>query len=195
MMNEPTSKHFLIREEPVQRLERIVFAVTEAARRCEAPAHRIRDALPLALAAECVECGVPVTGEELLALSRLPQATEADRLKRLRAGLCARAECECDRYRLFFQSHPDLDWPKLFSAGEEEKVETPGPDETEIAVAESARRAARRRAAVRIAVLIGAAVLLFVLRQYYLGGRIPLIREPEKFHVDPAPPGGESRGM
>ena len=92
------------------------------------PAHRIRDALPLALAAECVECGVRVTGEELLILSRLPQVTESDRLKRLRAGHCAHGGCECDQYRLLFQNHPDLDWTKLFSAREEEKAEPSAPD-------------------------------------------------------------------
>src|SRR5215813_4469651 len=104
-MTDQTTKHFLVREEPVQRLERIVFALTEAARRWETPAQRICDALPLSLAAECVECGLWVTGEELLVLSRLPQTTEGDRLKRLRAGHCARAECEGDRYRLFFLNH------------------------------------------------------------------------------------------
>jgi hypothetical protein len=192
-MSDPATEHFLVREESVQRLERIVFALTEAARRCEAPAQRIRDALPLSLAAECVDCGIRLTGEELLLLSRLPRATEVDRLKRLRAGHCARAGCECDQYRLFFQNHPDLDWTKLFSAGEEVKAELSGSGEAEPGAADGDRRAVRRRKAIRIVLLIGAGVLLFVLRQLYLGGRIPLIREPEKFRVDPAPPGADAQ--
>ena len=33
-------------------------------------------------------------------------------------------------------------------------------------------------------VAMAALLLLLVIRQYYVGGRIPLLREPEKFHVD-----------
>jgi hypothetical protein len=192
-MNETTTEHFLVREEPVPRLERIVFALSEAAARCGECSDKIRSALPLALAADCVGCGMRVTGEELLILSRLPQQHESSRIKRLRTGHCARAGCECDQYLLLLQNHPDIDWAKLFSAGDEKKEEPSVSAEAELAVAGAAWCSARRRKAVRIGLLIVATILLFVLRQYYLGGRIPLIREPEKFHVDPAPPGGEFR--
>ena len=29
--------------------------------------------------------------------------------------------------------------------------------------------------------------LLLIIRQWYLGGRIPILREPEKFRVTPSP--------
>jgi hypothetical protein len=43
-------------------------------------------------------------------------------------------------------------------------------------------------------ILLAAVVMLLLLRQCYFGGRIPFLREPETFRVDPAPGGKEPRG-
>ena len=60
------------------------------------------------------------------------------------------------------------------------------------AASAAGRRAARLGVARRVGLALVIVVLLLLFRQWYFGGRIPLIREPEKFRVDPAPPGWET---
>src|SRR5689334_9877433 len=108
--------NFLVREEPIEKLERIVFALSEACKQYGAAQEKKRTALAAALSAECVACGVRVTGDELLALSQLPSALETSgRIKWLRLGCCARGGCDSRSYSLAFQNHPDLDWKELLS--------------------------------------------------------------------------------
>ena len=190
-MNATAPDNYLVREESIQRMERIVFALSQAAKRCDESSDKITAALRVALSARCERCGTHVTGEELLVFSGLPAAQESARVKRLRSGHCARAECAGDEHRLIFQNHPDLDWAKLFASGKEPEQ----PEQTEPVAAEATevpKRASRWRTPIRVGILIGMAVLLFVLRQLYYGGRIPLLREPEQFRVDPAPHGTEA---
>jgi hypothetical protein len=47
----------------------------------------------------------------------------------------------------------------------------------------------RRRLLGRLFVALAVASLLLLIRQWYRGGTIPLIREPENFQVDHLPPG------
>ncbi len=191
-MSATAPDNYLVREEPIPRLEPIVFALSQAAKGCGESSEKVSAALRVALSAQCDRCGTRVTGEELLLLSGLPAAQESGRIKLLRSGRCARRECPCDRYRLVFQNHPDLDWAKLFASGEKEP---PEPGETAAAAPADApqtpKRTSRWHTAVRVGILIVAVLLLFILRQLYYGGRIPLIREPEKFRVDPAPSGSK----
>ena len=185
-MNAVARDKYLIREEPIPRLERIVFALSQAAKRCGDSSPKISAALRVALSARCERCGEHITGDELLVLSGLPAAQEDARIKRLRAGRCARRNCRGDLYQLIFQNHPDLDWPKLFAGGDETApLENPEVQSAEPADIPNCH--SRWRAPVRVGIVIAAALLLFVLRQLHYGGRIPLIREPEKFRVDPAP--------
>ena len=191
-MNTPTQDDYLVREEPVRRLERVVFALSQAARRIEPQPDRIRNALRSALSARCARCGMRVTGEELLVLSQLPGDDETKRIQRLRSGCCAREGCQFESYELHFQNHPDLDWPKLLAAREPEALAAsdaaePAPEAEAAAAAVPDRTTRHRRMAIRVGALIGAVLLLFVFRQLYYGGRIPLLREPEKFRVTPAP--------
>ncbi len=197
-MNAATQDDYLVREEPVRRLERIVFALSQAARQIEPQPDKVRNALRSALSARCARCGLRVAGDELLVLSQLPGDQETIRIQRLRSGCCAREGCNFESYELHFQNHPDLDWPKLLSAREPAApAATAGAEPAPEAEAAAPAAAApdpgtrHRHLAIRVGVLIGAALLLFVFRQLYYGGRIPLIREPEKFRVAPAP-GGET---
>jgi hypothetical protein len=183
---------YLVREEPVRRLERIVFALWRAAGHLGPDPDRIRGALRVALSAKCVRCGMRVSGEELIVLSQFPEDKESRRIQRLRSGCCAREECNFENYELHFQKHPGLDWPALLSAREPEARSTPAEEgsageETPAAEEAPVTPARSRRTMIRVGLLLAVVVLLFVFRQLYYGGRIPLIREPEKFRVDPAP--------
>jgi hypothetical protein len=180
---------YLVRDESIRRLERVVYALAEAAKHCGEPRDKMRAALEAALFAECDRCGARVSGRELLLFSDWPTASESVRIRRLRTNRCVRPECTSQDYQLIFRNHPDVDWPRLFSSGQEpEPVAVADDDEPEVD-RKAAYIAWRHRMFLRIGVLAGALLLLFIARQYYYGGRIPLIREPESFRVDFAPEG------
>ena len=61
-MSSTTQETFLVREEPIERLERVVFALAEACREYGGAQEKTRAALSAALTAECVVCGLRVTG-------------------------------------------------------------------------------------------------------------------------------------
>jgi hypothetical protein len=187
-MEATTPDDFLVREEPVRRLEKIVFALRQATGQCGLPPDKAREALRLTLTAECVDCGMRVTGDELLALSQWPTGRESIRIERLRAGYCARETCEFDRYRLRLRKHPELSWTKLLATSQTEEPRAAVEVEP-AARSEKSKPPFLQRAAVRVGIVIAIMLLLFALRQLYFGGRIPLIREPEKFKVAPAPTG------
>src|SRR5262245_20015129 len=127
-----TQDNFLVREEPIERLERIVYALSEACREFGSAQDKTRAALSKALSAECTVCGTRITGDELLALSQLPSALETSgRIKWLRLGSCPRNGCDSRAYLLMFQNHPGLDWRELFSKTENASQESADASEPE----------------------------------------------------------------
>ena len=141
--------------------------------------------------AECVLCGIRVSGEELFALAQPPSALYGTvKLGRLRLGDCARHGCDSFYYRLIFQNYPRLNWPRLLAEAEAFQPEQPSPRQR--------RRFAFRLPALpdfgeysgfarRGLVVLAAILFLLVARQWYRGGSLPLVRQPENFHVDPGP--------
>jgi hypothetical protein len=90
-------------------------------------------------------------------------------------------------YQLHFGRVPDLDWEVIqeqMAAAENHRLAL-------VAAEAAAKRAAQRkfnwRFIARVAIALGVLLLLLMIRQWYLGGRIPILREPEKFRVAPAP--------
>ena len=175
-----------VREEQLLQLARFCQNLVEALRRAGIGPDKSLELLRACLIGECVKCGHRVSGEDLFALAQAADAGDLSAaVRRLRLGDCARPGCESYVYRLSFQRHPDADWFALLSQVEHIKEEQ--------AVTSAARkRAARLRAVRRVGFALVIVVLLLMLRQWYIGGRIPFIREPEKFRVDPAPPGLET---
>jgi hypothetical protein len=185
-----------IGDQPIQRLERIVSAICQAARLQGKEKEKVRNALRAALAGECPCCGIRVTGEELLELLEVPPLKETNvRIARLRKGRCANQHCEFTSYRLILGNHPDLDWAKLLAPGEARPAGDGPIPEVDTAVTSVISVPLHRRTAFRVGVAITAGILLILLRQWYLGGGIPLIMEPEKFRVDPLPAGAETNEL
>lgn len=175
---------FLIREEPIRRLPRLVFAVSEACRR-HGDAQPNIAALPDAIGAKCVLCGFALSGEELLALAGISNANEESAmLKRLRAGQCARVGCDASHYRLFFYAIPQINWPMLLSDSR------PREDLRPESVPGQNRTAGRRIVLLKFAQIGGVIAVGFAAWlwwQWHSGGRIPFGRQPEHFHVTPGP--------
>jgi len=102
------ANYLLVREEPIPRLERTIFALSEAARRTDQEPGKILSALRIA--AECVSCHARVSLEELVVLSQMPEPGESIRIRRLRLGYCVQEGCQCPDYRLFIGADPDANW-------------------------------------------------------------------------------------
>ena len=140
---------------------------------------KLRPAVEDALSGECVQCSIRVSGIDLL---KLPVVEEVDpKLERIRSGYCARNGCDSNFYRVICSSHPGVDWNKLLNR--EREITQAKVEEQKVEV-DLARTARRHRNILRTATIIGALLLVIVLRQIYVGGRIPYIREPEQFKVD-----------
>lgn len=185
-MNNPAPKVFFTSGESIPRLERVVWAVTEAAKRCGGLAPKV---LPSALLAGCVHCGARISGEELVRLAGFSGPQESPRLRRLRTGRCVSPGCPSHEYKLIFRNHPDIDWVKLLSTALAERTEDDSDDEPPDAIVHDPERFRRWKRRIRVTLLTMVVLFLLLARQVYNGGRIPLVREPQKFRVDPAPHG------
>ncbi len=182
----------IVRQEEIRKLEGFCRALAEALRRGGLGPENVVAAWRAGVAAECTRCGISVSGDELFALSQPPAAEHASaKIGRLRLGDCARNGCESYHYQLTFKLHGQPDWAALLLQGEairQEQEHPAGGDGVHRRADSSlARLLWTSRRARRLWIALAAFLLLMLVRQWYLGGRIPLIREPEDFRVDPAP--------
>jgi len=183
-----TTENISVREEKLEALADFVADLAEACRRCDSTDLKVFDKVSEALSAECPRCGIRVSGAELLAISTSAEDPSVHpKVKRMRLGYCARDGCESLMYRLQFGHVPNLDWNAVLS-----QMEAAKNHRVTLAAAEAAaKRADKRKFAwrplVRVAIALGIMLFLLIIRQWYVGGRIPILREPENFRVDPAP--------
>jgi len=182
----------IVRQEEIRKLEGFCRALAEALRRGGLGPENALAAWRAGVAAECTRCGISVSGDELFALSQPPAAEHASaKIGRLRLGDCARSGCESYHYQLTFKVDGELDWAGLLlqaAAIKQEQEHPAGSSAVQRPVGSSlARLLWTSRRARRLWTALAAVLLLLLIRQWYLGGRIPLIREPEHFRVDPAP--------
>ncbi len=173
---------FLVREPLLSELMQFIRALAAC---CLSGSDETKKALSEALFAECMECQISVNGAELLTAGVMdPTVDPNSKLARIRLGYCARKACHSNRYRLKFYKHVDLNWDVLLP-----QLDAKMRDETEEAdqtsgVIEEGRRAELIRYLRRIVFAFGLLLFIFILRQYYVGGRIPFLREPTKWKVE-----------
>jgi hypothetical protein len=158
-------------------------AILESLQRAALSKEKAAQVVGTALSGECAQCGIHVSGAELFSLSQAADPSDNPKVQRLRLGDCARRGCDSYYYRLSFQPHPELDWPKLISQAENLDAPVPEAAPTPMATKDAVRLAAQLYATRRVAVGLALVVVVLLVRQWYLGGRIPLLREPEHFRV------------
>ena len=151
------------------------------------PAAQVSRAFQDGVSAVCIGCGLRVAGDELYALSQTDAVDGAPgRVRRLHLGDCACAGCGAWFYRLAFQAVPAIDWPGLL-ARVDTRLQPPKPRWSLAAWMPSRLDLARPAFVLRAGAWIGLILLLLLARQCYYGGRVPLLREPERFRVTPDP--------
>ncbi len=178
----------IVREEPLPDLPQFCLHLAQALKRIVPDDARRATVVRTSLSGECVLCGQGVTGEELLDVGADESAAEpaSPKMARLRQGYCARNGCDSRFYRLTFQPHPDLDWAQAFSPPAVVEPEQSEEEKAAEAEALARKRAQRWKLAGRVGIGLFVLGMLYIARQYYTGGTVPFLREPEKFQTDPA---------
>jgi hypothetical protein len=175
-----TAEPFLVREQPLQAMNQFGLALAAATAALSAEG---KQALSTALTGECIQCNFRVTGQELATLSETA-AAEENKLARLRQGYCARKGCDSYFYRLRFFKHPEIDWTTILPQVESAMRDQAHQSDVDLGIVEAGKSAERKRWLKRVGMGVAAMAVLFMIRQWYFGGTIPIIRQPEKFHVD-----------
>jgi len=178
----------IIRQEQLHGLPQFCISLAEALKRIVPDDARRKTLVRTSLSAECVLCGLSVNGEELLEVGVSDGAAEPanPKIARLRQGYCARNGCDSRFYRLTFYQHPELDWSRAFSQSETVQEEQREEAKAEVAEAKALRRVHRWKLAGRVGIGLVVLCVLYMIRQWYTGGTIPILREPEKYQTDPA---------
>lgn len=143
-------------------------------------APKLRAAVSEALLADCVQCAIRLNGADLLSLN--DESNRDPRLERLRIGYCSRNGCDCHYYAVTTVPHADLRWPALVTPSDvlhSTQTDEAGESKVRVPFKDRVRPYVRRTL-----IAVGALLLVFVIRQYYMGGSIPFIRQPEDFRVD-----------
>jgi hypothetical protein len=173
-----------IHQEHLLKLEPFCRGLAEALGRAGLAPDMIEGTMRASVSAECIQCGIRVSGEELYALSQPPSPELASaKIGRLRLGDCARQGCDSYYYKLAFQNHPGLDWPKLLAQIQSPAAEEAKPNAPTLELKAATKLVASSIWARRLGIALAALVVLLLVRQWHSGGRIPLIREPEHFRI------------
>jgi len=178
----------MVHQQHLLKLEPLCRSVDEALIDAGWPPERVRDAFQTSISAECVSCGIPVSGAELYALAQPPSAETANaKIGRLRMGDCAREKCDSYYYRMTFQSFPGVDWPSVVTQCGNGEPQQERKADSNTQKKSWQKYSSMVRVPAHVWITVAALILVLVVRQWYVGGRIPLLREPEHFKVDIAP--------
>ena len=187
-MEEPAPQ---FRREPLTRLRVFSSAVQEHLQAGGFSSDQVFAIFDSSISAECIQCRIQVSGRELFEVGSEPVDGQqaGPKITRMRLGDCARQGCDSMYYNLTLQPYPRVDWPAIISQAASRELEESGVVSVKPARSPLPRIHITSKTARTMAVAAGAILVLFVARQYYYGGRIPLLREPEHFHVDQTAPG------
>jgi hypothetical protein len=143
---------------------------------------QLNDIFSTRLHAECSQCGIKVSGEEieLVAVTAEEARLPHPKLERLRLGYCARESCF---YQIQLDDWPGVDWKTVADKASNLLIADKNAAEKE--KQRQARRQRNRRLK-RIALGVLAIGLLIVLRFLMQYGRLPFVKNPPKYQIDPA---------
>src|SRR6188768_3779947 len=99
-------------ELPIRALSRLYLAVAATSK---LPEQQWQGLFNGRVEAQCVQCGIKVTGEELRELSIIDPAhpIEDHKLDRLRLNYCARNSCQSRFYSVHIQPDSELHWTAI----------------------------------------------------------------------------------
>ena len=140
------------------------------------------DLIRTQVSGECVQCGLRVSGEELLAMLREQPSAKAGKVVRLCQGYCGRRGCNSYYYRIDFSEEQSFDWPKVLAAMD--SGQSVALQNAWAPTVPTARPRRWGRWATRAVALLASILSLLIAWQWHRGGTIPFLREGEHFQVD-----------
>ena len=135
--------------------------------------------------AECVQCGIRISGEEIGKISSLKVKGQAPdpKLMRLKRNYCARDACFSYYYRINLLPHPSVDWQKIKCQLVEQR--TASQEQSELVTTTFVSRPGRK-AMIYVSAAVALVVLFFLLRHWLTGARIPLLQKAHHYQIDPS---------
>ena len=173
-------------EIPIEALPRVYWAVVATSK---SPEQEWQQHCGERLAAECLQCGMKVSGEELrqLATMDLEKVVEDPKLERLRLKYCARNSCESRFYRVDIEPDSELHWASI-----KEQLAHAAPEVREskakVELPKFRFDLSGNRGLFLAGFLVFAVIAFFVIRHWVFGYRIPLIQEKHEYRVVQPPP-------
>jgi hypothetical protein len=136
-----------------------------------------------AVQAQCAQCAIPLTVDELIASAgeETPSSAALAKVSRLRQGYCARNGCLSRFYQVNLLPYPGVIWAEVLARAAAINQEQAAALQVEEAENEIQRRRESRTKGLKLLGTLGGLLLLLVARQWLVGGRIPLLREPQTF--------------
>jgi hypothetical protein len=158
----------------------------------------LNDILTNHVSAECVLCGINITGDELGFLSTSDPSQELNnpKLTRIRLGYCGRADCQSRNYSVKLLSHAALDWPEIADKASQPPALTKQPfrSQSQIDSFEQASRPAVPVVSLKL-ILAAAIILITIIAHLWINGaRIPWLQPKHVYTIDPASTGTNSYG-
>jgi len=137
------------------------------------------------LRAECAECGIQITGDEIVHVAVAEESTELPhpKLKRLRLGYCAREGCDSYYYRIHLEDHPGVDWTTVTEKAHQWNLaaKAAASEEEKRRVCQK-RNQQTKRVVAGLFIVIALLLISFATRH----GRLPFTKKPHKYEIDPA---------
>ena len=146
---------------------------------------QLNEILSTRLQARCGKCAIQISSNEIeqVSLAEDTAQLEHPKLKRLRAGNCARDGCESADYEIHLAACPNVDWEIIAAkTADLMSTEQASAKEEERRRIKQARTQRTKRAALGLVIVVACFLLLFVLRH----GRLPFVKKPHKYEIDPA---------
>lgn len=148
------------------------------------------------ISVQCTICEEVIEGEEwaawLLALgsgemdSNESAAGDSMRFMRLRSGCCANTRCNAHFYELTFEPHPAVDW-KSVSIGPGEEKEDVKRSSTVWLAGKALASILANQITKRSVAVFALFLALWMFRQWYTGGEIPIIRPAKDYSGEYVP--------
>lgn len=174
----------------VETLAAAYHAVLESLKPLGLPAAEMAEACEQHITAECLQCGIQITGAQLASLAHagsVDQLTDPV-LVRLHQGYCARKDCNSYYYRLVFAEHPKIDWSGAAATVARAGAAAPPPTADPAASGGPTNRFwfLQDRRTRRIIIGLAILILLLVLRHFTTDGKLPFVQYTPRYVVDPA---------
>jgi len=138
--------------------------------------------------AECIQCGIRISGEEMgqISSSRIDGQARGVKLMRLKHNSCARGSCTSCSYRINLLPHPGVDWEKIKGQIVDRPAVPLGKSEPVIT---RPVWSFERKAMAYVSATVAVLVLFFLVRHWLTGARIPLLQKAHRYQIDPATTG------